>query len=82
MKKIQTSKIEVVLRLLTGKFVTVTNDVFWISGILKGNNHDEYFVQTSDAYADVEFNIANIEAVCESAEENPPITEKYLIKLL
>lgn len=82
MKKFQTSKVEVILRLLTGKFVTVTNDVFWISGILKGNAHDEYFVQTSDTHADVEFNIANIEAICESSEENPPITEKYLIQLL
>ena len=52
MKKFQTNNKET-LKFLTGKFVTVTNDVFWISGILKGNAHDEYFVQTSDTHADV-----------------------------
>lgn len=82
MKKFQTSKVEVILRLLTGKFVTVTNDTFWIVGILKFEDGWSCFVQTSDTHGCVEFNIANIKAISESSEENPPITEKYLIQLL
>lgn len=81
MKKFKTDNKET-LKLLLDKFVTVSNDMFWVSGILLGNAHNEYFVQTSDSHGDVEFNIADIEAICESSEESPPITEKYLIQLL
>lgn len=81
MKKFKTSK-EETLKLLIGKFVTVTNDIFWISGILLGNDKDEYFVQTSDTHGDVEFNLNDVESISESTEENPLITEKYLIQLL
>jgi hypothetical protein len=79
MKKFK-NKEEIIL--LIGKFVTVTNDLFWISGILLGNSKDKYFVQTSDTHGDIEFDLNNIENISESTEENCPITEKYLIQLL
>lgn len=81
MKKFQTSK-EETLKLLTGKFVTVTNDMFWISGVLKFEDNWQCFVQTSDTHGDVEFNLNDVESISESTEENPLITEKYLIQLL
>jgi hypothetical protein len=80
MKKFTTSK-EETLKLLTGKFVTVTNDMFFISGILKFEDNWQCFVQTLDTYGDVEFNINDIENIAESTEENPPIIERYLIVL-
>jgi len=81
MKIFQINK-EQALRLLIGEFVTVTNDMFWISGILQANAKAEYFIQTSDYHGDVEFRLNDIESIAESTEENPPITEKYLIQLL
>ena len=81
MKKFET-EFSKTLNFLKDKFVTVSNDMFWISGILQFKNEYEYFIQTSDKFGDVEFNLSNIENISESTKENSPITEKYLIQLL